>query len=134
MRIKRIEHIAVAVENLERGKSMLSELFDLKLEYEERINSTTLAMFPVGDTYLELLHSNDSSSRTAQWMQRKGPGLFHICFEVEDIAEALGELKAKGAKLLNDTPLSGHNNSKIAFVDPECTGGLLIELVELSSQ
>ncbi|MEA2935655.1 MAG: hypothetical protein QOD74_2301, partial [Variibacter sp.] len=96
------------------------------------INTTRLAMYPVGETYLELLHSDDPTSRTARWIASKGEGLFHICFEVEDIDEALEELKAKKVKLLNDTPVPGHNNSKIAFIDPEATGNMLIELVELS--
>jgi methylmalonyl-CoA/ethylmalonyl-CoA epimerase len=131
MKIKRIEHIAVAVDNMEAGKSILSDLFGLKLEYEERINTTKLAMYPVGETYLELLHSDDPKSRTRKWIAEKGAGLFHICFEVEDIAEALAELKGKGAKLMNDEPLPGHNGSKIAFIDPVSTGNMLIELVEL---
>lgn len=132
MKIKRIEHIAVAVDDLDKGKALLADIFGLKLEYEQRINTTQLAMFPVGETYLELLHSSDPTSRTAKWIERKGPGLFHICFEVEDITEALDELKGKGVKLLNETPIPGHNNSKIAFIDPEATGNLLIELVELA--
>lgn len=133
MKIKRIEHIAIAVENLEGGKSILSDLFGLKMEYEERINTTKLAMYPVGETYLELLQSDDPTSRTAKWIGSKGAGLFHICFEVEDIVEALGELKAKGVKLLNEEPISGHNGSKIAFIDPVSTGSVLIELAELAA-
>jgi methylmalonyl-CoA/ethylmalonyl-CoA epimerase len=133
MKIKRIEHIAVAVDDLEGGKSMLTDLFGLNLEYEERINTTTLAMYPVGQTYLELLHSEDPTSRTRKWIGERGVGLFHICFEVEDISEALAELKAKGVKLLNDQPVSGHNGSKIAFIDPESTGNMLIELAELAA-
>lgn len=132
MKIKRIEHIAIAVKDLEKGKSLLSGVFGLDLAYEETINSTRLAMYPVGETYLELLHSNDPESRTARWIDAKGEGLFHICFEVEDIEAALAELKAKRVKLLNETPISGHNNSKIAFIDPAATGSMLIELVELS--
>lgn len=131
MKIKRVEHIAIAVDDLEASKSILSNLFGLEMEYEETINTTCLAMYPVGDTYIELLHSADPTSRTAEWKRKHGPGLFHLCFEVDDIVGALQELKAKGAKLLNETPVPGHNNSKIAFINPESAGGLLIELVEL---
>jgi methylmalonyl-CoA/ethylmalonyl-CoA epimerase len=132
MKIKRIEHVAVAVEELEASKKMLTDLFGLKLEYEEQINSVRLAMFPIGETYLELLHSNDPNTRTAKWVATKGQGLFHVCLEVEDIAAALVELKSKGAKLLNETPVTGHGNSKIAFIDPVSTSGFLIELIETS--
>jgi methylmalonyl-CoA/ethylmalonyl-CoA epimerase len=132
MKIKRVEHIAVAVDDLEKSKAILTDLFGLKLEYEEKINTTKLAMFPVGETYVELLHSDDPTSRTRQWIANNGQGLFHLCFEVDDIAGALDELKAKGVKLLNETPINGHNNSKIAFINPESTGNMLIELVELA--
>lgn len=132
MKIKRVEHIAIAVDDMEGGKTILSDLFGLKLEYEERINTTRLAMYPVGETYLELLQSDDPQSRTAKWIGEKGKGLFHICFEVENIVEALDELKRKGVKLLNQQPVAGHNGAKIAFIDPSATGSVLIELAELT--
>jgi len=131
MKIKRIEHVAVAVKNLESSKKMLDDLFDLELEHEEQINSVRLAMFPVGESSLELLQSDDANTRTAKWVADRGEGLFHICFEVDDIVEALRELKQKGAKLLNDTPTIGHGNSQIAFIDPQSTSGFLIELVQM---
>jgi len=132
MKIKRIEHVAIAVKDLEGSKKMLTELFGLSLEYEEQINATRLAMFPVGESYLELLQSDDANSKTAQWIESKGQGLFHICLEVDDIVQALSELKSKGAKLLNEVPVTGHGNSKIAFIDPESTAGFLVELVQPS--
>ena len=131
MKIKRIEHVAIAVKDLDASKQMLANLFGLKVTHEEQINTVSLAMLPVGESSLELLHSNDASTKTAKWIESKGQGLFHICFEVDDIAEALRELKQKGAKLLNETPVTGHGNSKIAFIDPDSTSGFLIELVEL---
>ena len=131
MKIKRIEHVAIAVKNLESSKKMLTDLFGLELEHEEQINSIRLAMFPVGESSLELLQSDDANTRTAKWIENKGEGLFHICFEVDDIAEALRELKQKGAKLLNETPVTGHGNSQIAFIDPESTSGFLVELVQM---
>jgi len=133
MKIKRIEHVAIAVKNLESSKKMLSDLFGLELDYEEQINSIRLAMFPVGESSLELLHSEDASTRTARWIEKHGEGLFHICFEVDDISGALRELKQKGAKLLNETPMTGHGNSKVAFIDPVSTSGFLIELVQMPS-
>jgi len=133
MKIKRIEHVAIAVKNLESSKKMLSDLFSLELDYEEQINSIRLAMFPVGESSLELLHSDDANTGTAKWIEKHGEGLFHICFEVDDISEALRELKQKGAKLLNETPMNGHGNSQVAFIDPVSTSGFLIELVQMPS-
>jgi methylmalonyl-CoA/ethylmalonyl-CoA epimerase len=132
MKIKRVEHIAIAVRNIDDMMKMFQEKFGLELEYTEEINQTKLAMYPVGETYVELLQGKNSSTRTAQWIEKKGQGIFHICFEVDDIRAALAELKAKNMKLMNDEPITGHANSLIAFVDPESTGDILIELVELS--
>ena len=131
MKIRRIEHVAIAVKDLESSKRMLTNLFGLEVAHEEQINTVSLAMFPVGESSLELLHSSDATTKTAKWIESKGQGLFHICFEVDDIEAALVELKQKGAKLLNETPVTGHGNSRIAFIDPESTSGFLVELVEM---
>jgi methylmalonyl-CoA epimerase len=88
-------------------------------------------MLPVGETYIELLESKAPDSGVNQWIAEKGEGLFHICFEVEDIDGALEELKAKGVKLRDETPRIGHGGARIAFIDPASTGNLLIELAEL---
>ena len=133
MKIKRIEHIAIAVRNLDEVTGILQDKFGLTLEYAEELqeHKTKLAMLPVGETYVELLQGTAPSSKTSQFLAEKGQGLWHICFEVEDIDGALAELKAKGTKLLNEEPVIGHGNARIAFIDPESTGGVLFELAEL---
>jgi methylmalonyl-CoA epimerase len=88
-------------------------------------------MFPVGETYIELLQGMAPDSAVAKWLADKGESLFHLCFEVEDIDSALVELRGKGVKLLDETPKPGHGGSRIAFINPESTGGILIELAEL---
>lgn len=133
MKIKRIEHVAVAVRNIDKAMSMLRDTFGLALEYEEELpaHATKLAMFPVGETYLELLQGMTPDAKTARFIAERGEGLYHICFEVEDIDAALAELKEKGVRLLNETPVIGHGESRIAFIDPAATGGILFELAEL---
>jgi methylmalonyl-CoA/ethylmalonyl-CoA epimerase len=131
MKLKRVEHIAIAVHDLQESKRMLEETFGLQLELEEQIESTKLAMYPVGETYLELLETVEPGSWLADWIAEKGQSLFHICFEVEDIDGALDELRQKGVKLLNETPRPGHGGSRIVFLDPQSTGNILIELAEL---
>jgi len=131
MKIKRVEHIAVAVRDMRHHMAMLENLFGLKLEYEEKIGSTKLAMYPIGETYLELLEGEGPQSKVVNWIAARGESLYHLCFEVEDIDGALAELKAKGVKLLDETPRSGHGGSRIAFIDPASTGNILIELAEL---
>ena len=121
MKIKRVEHIAIGVESMTQSIDFMKDTFGIPLEYEEQIGQTRLAMLPVGETYIELL----------QGPRVPGPGLFHICFEVEDIDGALAELKAKGVKLRDETPRIGHGGSRIAFLDPASTGNVLIELAQL---
>ena len=73
-------------------------------------------------------------TETSRWIEEHGEGLFHICLEVEDIDSALTELREKGVKLLDEVPRVGHGGARIAFLDPESTGNLLIELAEISAQ
>jgi len=111
---------------------LLQNTFGIKVEYEEQIGQTRLAMLPVGETYLELLEGQGPESGVTTWIKEKGTGLFHICFEVDDIDGALAELKAKGVKLRDETPRIGHGGARIAFIDPASTGNVLIELAELA--
>src|ERR1700761_3284994 len=131
MKIKRVEHIAIAVKSLKQSMDMLQNTFGIPLEYEEQIGATRLAMLPVGETYIELLESETPDSGVNKWIAEMGEGLFLICFEVADIDSALAELKAKGVKLRDETPRIGHGGARIAFLDPASTGHVLIELAEL---
>lgn len=131
MKIKRIEHVAIALRDMRPTMALLEQAFGLRMEYEEQIGTTKLAMYPVGETYLELLEAVGPESGVAKWIAEKGESLFHLCFEVEDIDGALDELKQKGIKLLDQTPRNGHGGSRIAFLDPQSTGNILVELAEL---
>ena len=131
MKIKRVEHIAIAVDSMKQSLELMRDTFGLDLEYEEQIGQTKLAMLPVGQTYIELLEGQGPESGVTKWIEQKGTGLFHICFEVEDIEGAIAELKAKNVKLQSDTWKIGHGGSKIVFLDPSCTGNVVIELAEL---
>jgi methylmalonyl-CoA epimerase len=135
MKIKRIEHIAIAVKSMAHFREIFETKIGLSLEYEEYLPqyNTRLAMYPVGQTYIELLESDGDNTETARWIAEHGEGLFHICLEVEDIEDALDELKQKGVKLIDEQPRIGHANSRIAFIDPKSTGNVVIELVELAS-
>jgi methylmalonyl-CoA epimerase len=131
MKVKRVEHIAIAVSSLRASIDFMRDTFGLPLEYEEQIGQTRLAMLPVGETYVELLEGQGPESGVTRWIDEKGPGLFHICFEVENIDTALDELRAKGIKLRDEQPRIGHGGARIAFLDPASTGSVLIELAEL---
>jgi methylmalonyl-CoA/ethylmalonyl-CoA epimerase len=132
MKIKRIEHIAIAISDLDGMAKIMSDKLGIEVEYAEDINGRTrLAMLPVGQSYIELLQSLQPGSNTDKWIKEKGESLYHICFEVEDIDAALAELKAKNTPLLNEEPVIGHGNCRIAFIDPKATGNILFELAEM---
>jgi methylmalonyl-CoA/ethylmalonyl-CoA epimerase len=131
MKIKRVEHIAIAVDSIKHSLELMRDTFGLDLEYEEQIGQTKLAMLPVGQTYIELLEGTGPDSGVTKWINDKGTGLFHICFEVDDIEGAIAELKAKNVKLQSDTWRTGHAGSKIVFLEPSATGNCVIELAEL---
>lgn len=132
MKIKRIEHVAIAVKSIAAMREIFEKKLGIEMEYEEELPQyqTKLAMFPIGETYLELLESDKPDSGTNKWIKERGEGLFHLCLEVEDIEAALAELKGKGVALIDEVPRIGHGGTRIAFIDPKSTGGLLFELVE----
>lgn len=134
MKIKRVEHIAIAVDAIAPAVRLFQDVLGLKLDYEEQLGTIRLAMLPVGETAIEFLESADPASEIARWPREKGTGLFHLCFEVEDIDEALAELKAKGVALRDQTARIGHGGARIAFLDPAATGNVLIELAELPAE
>jgi methylmalonyl-CoA/ethylmalonyl-CoA epimerase len=133
MKIKRIEHIAIAVKSIEAMRDILENKLGLEMEYEEHLpeHSTSLAMFPIGETYLELLESDRPDTGTSRWIAERGEGLFHICLEVEDIDAAMAELRGRGVGFQTEKPMIGHGNCRIVFLDPKSTGNLVIELAEM---
>jgi len=133
MKIKRIEHIAIALKNMDALKSVLSDKLGVPMEYEETLPAyrTKLAMYPIGETSLELLQSDQPDGLVNNWISARGEGLFHICLEVDDIDAAMAELKGKGMRFQQEEPREGHGGSRIAFLDPACTEGLVIELAQL---
>ncbi len=133
MKIKRIEHIAIAVKSIAAMRDVFEKKLGIEMEYEEHLpeHATSLAMFPVGQTYLELLQSDQPHTGTSKWIAERGEGLFHICLEVEDIDASIVELKGKGVAFQTERPMIGHGNCRIIFLDPKSTGGLVIELAEM---
>lgn len=134
MKIKRLEHVAITVKDMDRARETWVDVLGIAQEYEEEIQETRLAMLPVGETYIELLQAVGLASPVHDWMEKAGESLWHLCFEVEDIDEAVVELKGKGIRLLNEEPRPGHGGSRIVFLDPSSTGNVLIELAEIPEE
>jgi methylmalonyl-CoA/ethylmalonyl-CoA epimerase len=132
MKFKRVEHVAIAVKSMDKMRDIFENKLGIEMEYEEDLPqiNTKLAMYPIGETYLEVLESSSPTTETSKWIEEHGESLFHICLEVDDIEGALVELKEKGVKMIDETPRNGHGGSRIAFINPEETGNILIELAE----
>ena len=131
MKIKRIEHVGVIVKDTESSRKLWEDCFGIKLGAVEENAIRRLALYPVGESMIELIAGTTPDSRHAKMVAEGRGGLNHICFEVENIDEALAELKAKGVPLLDQVPRIGHAGCRIAFIDPSATENCLIELAEL---
>lgn len=133
MKIKRIEHVGIVVRDVDQSRRLWEDCFGIKLgEVEINPNRPVkLALYPVGESMVELIAGTTPESRHAKMVAEGKGGLNHICFEVENIDEALAELKAKGIPLLDETPRIGHAGCRIAFIDPQATENCLIELAEM---
>ena len=131
MKIKRIEHVGVIVKDVEASRKLWEECFGIPRGSVEANPNRRLALYPVGESMVELIAGTTPDSRHARMVAEGKGGLNHICFEVENIDEALAELKAKGIPLIDQVPRIGHAGCRIAFLDPSATENCLIELAEL---
>lgn len=134
--IKKISHIAVVVPELEEALNFWVEALGLSLVHVEHVadQGVDVAFLPAGDSDIELLEPIDPESGVARYLEKRGPGIHHICFEVEDIDETLDRLKAAGIPLINEEATIGTGGKKIAFIHPKGTGGVLVELYQLTPE
>lgn len=132
MKILKIDHIGIAVKHLNESKKLWTDVLGLEFSGSETVEEqkVTTAFFPVGESEVELLESTESDGPVARYLKKKGEGIHHIAFRVENIQTTLEELKAKGIKLIDERPRKGAGGAKIAFVHPESTNGILVELCE----
>ncbi|MGI6343767.1 MAG: methylmalonyl-CoA epimerase [Bacillota bacterium] len=130
--IKKLAHLGIAVKSLEEAKKFYSDTLGVACIGEEEVPSQKVktAFLPVGDTMIELLESTDPDGPIAKSIASRGEGIHHIALEVDDIEAALAELKAKGVRLVDQTPRPGAHGAKIAFIHPKAGLGVLIELCE----
>jgi methylmalonyl-CoA/ethylmalonyl-CoA epimerase len=132
MKILKIEHIGIAVNSMDEGKKFWNEILGLDFAGAETVTAqkVTTGFFPVGESEVELLESTSPDGPVAKYIEKKGPGMQHIAFLVEDVEAALAELKEKGVALINQEPRIGAGGKKIAFLHPKATGGVLVELCQ----
>ena len=132
MKILKIEHIGIAVNSMDEGKKFWNEILELDFSGEETVEAQKVktGFFPVGESEVELLESTSPDGPVAKYIEKKGPGMQHIAFLVEDIEASLVELKEKDVALIDQVPRIGAGGKKIAFLHPKATGGVLVELCQ----
>ena len=130
--VSKIDHIGIAVSNLDETVKLYRDVLGLELHGTEVVpeQKVRVAFLPVGDTEVELLESTSAEGPIAKFIEAKGQGIQHIAFRVNDIEAALEEMRAKGMRLIDEKPRYGAGGAKIAFLHPKSTGGVLIELCE----
>ena len=132
MNLKNIDHIGIAVSSLQESLSFWETSLGIELHAIEQVTEQKVrtAFLPVDGTEIELLEPTSADSSVARFIEKHGEGLHHIAIRVDDIEAALAEMKAKGIQLIDETPRIGAGGTRIAFVHPKATHGVLLELCE----
>jgi methylmalonyl-CoA/ethylmalonyl-CoA epimerase len=128
----RIDHVGVAVEDLDEAVALFSERLDMPVQHRETVaaQGVEAVLLGVGESHVELLRPLSPETAVGRFLERNGPGLHHVAFGTDDIDSALNAVRAAGLRLIDERPRTGIRNSRVAFVHPKSTGGVLTELVE----
>jgi methylmalonyl-CoA/ethylmalonyl-CoA epimerase len=134
--LNKINHVAVAVNNLEEATKFYEEVLGLTLSGVEVVTSqkTKVGFFKIGESNIELVQPAAPDSPLTKYLENKGQGIHHLCFEVDDVEAEVKAFIEKGATLIDQTPRPGAHNTKVAFVHPKSSNGVLIELCELPKE
>lgn len=126
----RIAHIGVAVPDLDAALAFYRDVLHLTPGAPEAADGATIVSLPFGDAAVELLAPRDADGPISRFLARRGPGIHHICYRVDDLDAALAACRSAGYRLIDETPRTGAGGHRIAFVHPAATGGILLELTE----
>jgi len=129
---KKISHIGIAVANIEEAAPFYRDVLGMEFEGTEVVaeQKVKVAFFAVGESRIELLEPTSEDSPVAKFLAKNGPGVHHVAFEVADLEQRLAALKAEGVRLIDEAPRMGAHNTRIAFLHPKASGGVLTELCE----
>jgi len=130
-----IQHLGVAVESIDDALAFWRDALGLELKEVEVVEDqgVRVAMLPIGESRIELLEATAPETPVGKFLSKRGPGIHHLCVEVDDINAKLDELRAHGARLIDERPRIGAGGALVAFVHPSSTGGVLIELTQKGS-
>jgi methylmalonyl-CoA/ethylmalonyl-CoA epimerase len=128
----RIDHIGVAVEDLDASLELYRERFEMREQHRETVEAfgVEAVLLEVGDGHVELLRPISDDSGVAKFLERNGPGMHHVAYQTDDIDSALAAVRDAGLRLIDEKPRTGIRQSRVAFLHPKSTGGVLTELVE----
>ena len=132
-KVKAINHIAVVVDDMERSLSFWRDALGMELHELRDVpaEKSQVAFLPLAGSEIELVKPTSDDSGIAKYLAKRGPGMHHICVEVNDIHGMLAQLKSKGIRLINEEPRTAADGKKYAFVHPESTSGVLVELYQI---
>lgn len=132
-KITRIDHIAILVDDLSAPLSFWRDALGMEVTQTKDIpaEAAEIAFLPAADSEIELVHPTTNDSGLAKYLEKRGPGMHHVCLEVDDLEGMLAQLKAKGIHLINETPKVNAEGKKYAFIHPKSAFGVMVELYEL---
>ena len=128
----RIDHIGVAVEDIDAAVELYNAKFDMREQHRETVESQGVeaVLLEVGEGHVELIRPLSEESGVAKWIAKNGPGMHHVAYQTDDIDSALESVREAGLQLIDKEPRVGIRGSRVAFLHPKSTGGVLTELVE----
>jgi methylmalonyl-CoA/ethylmalonyl-CoA epimerase len=131
--LTQIDHVGIAVEDLDSAVERYRQTLGVEPAHRERVESQGVeeVLLPVGTSFIQLLGALGPDTPVGRFLERRGPGVHHLGFRVDDVASALDQLRGEGVRLIDDTPRPGSRGTTIAFVHPKGMSGVLVELVQL---
>jgi methylmalonyl-CoA/ethylmalonyl-CoA epimerase len=132
VRLTQIDHVGIAVSDLDEAVEHYRRTFGVEATHRERMDDQGVeeVLFAVGESYVQLLGALGPETPVGRFLERRGPGVHHVAYRVESVADALEDLRASGVALVDEEPRAGSRGTRIAFVHPKGVGGVLVELVE----
>ncbi|NOZ85169.1 MAG: methylmalonyl-CoA epimerase [Deltaproteobacteria bacterium] len=133
MAVEKLNHVAIAVNDIAEAKRLFEDILGLAASEPEIVETQKVktVMIKLGDTRIELLEPTSGDSAIAKFLEKKGPGLHHLCYQVDDIEATIDAMKNSGRKMIDETARPGAHGTMIAFAHPKSTGGVLTEFAEV---
>ena len=134
MKLLRINHLGIASDGLAQAMARMERLFGMTADHQEEVpdQKVKTAFYPVGESSLEFLESTEAEGPIGKFLSKRGPGIHHVCFDVDDIEAAVAMLVGKGVRMIDEKPRNGAHGCRVAFIHPSETGGVLMELSQVS--